>query len=153
MNPGDLKKMLPDLEKIFASGKIEALGCQVESGSDRIIGLMGRKYTAEDWRNCMLRINREFPFIRLSTHIMIGFPTETEQDFEATLKLLDFPLFIDWLGAFVFSPRPTVYASRLPGQVPEKVKQLRLKKLFRKYLYMYTINAAIGNIRYIKSKI
>ncbi len=56
---------------------------------------------------------------------MIGFPGETEEDFEDTLKLLDFPLFIDWVGFFLFSARPTVYASRLPGQISEDVKQLR----------------------------
>jgi tRNA A37 methylthiotransferase MiaB len=153
MNPADLKRLLPDMEDVLASGKIEALGCQVESGSNRIIELMGRKYTAEDWRESMLSINRKFPFVRLSTHIMIGFPTETDQDFEATMKLLDFPLFIDWVGFFVFSSRPTVYASRLPNQVPEKVKQLRLKKLYRKYQLMYALNVALGNIRYLRSKI
>jgi len=153
MNPVDLKRMLPQLEEVLASGKIEALGCQVESGSDRILELMGRKYTAKDWRESMLRINKKFPSVRLSTHIMIGFPTETDQDFEATMKLLDFPLFIDWVGFFLFSPRPSVYASRLPGQVPEKVKEQRYKKLFQKYVIQYTLNVAIGNIRYIKSKI
>jgi MiaB/RimO family radical SAM methylthiotransferase len=149
MNPADLKRMLPELEEVLASGKIEALGCQVESGSDRILELMGRKYSASDWRESMLEINRKFPFVRLSTHFMIGFPTETDQDFEATLKLLDFPIFIDWVGLFIFSPRPTVYASCLPGQVPEKIKEQRFKKIYRKYLYMYILNVAIGNIRYI----
>jgi tRNA A37 methylthiotransferase MiaB len=149
MNPGDLKKMLPELEEVLASGRIEALGCQVESGSDRILQLMGRKYTASDWRESMLRINRKFPFVRLSTHFMIGFPTESDQDFEATLKLLDPPIFIDWAGFFFFSPRPTVYASRLPEQVSENVKEKRYKKTYRKYLFMYILNVAIGNIRYI----
>lgn len=153
MNPVDLKRMLPELEEVFDSGKIEALGCQVESGSNRILELMGRKYTAKDWRESMLRINRKFPSVRLSTHIMIGFPTETDQDFEATMKLLDFPIFIDWVGFFIFSPRPSVYASRLRGQVPEKVKEQRFKKLFRKYVIQYALNVGIGDIRYIKSKI
>jgi tRNA A37 methylthiotransferase MiaB len=80
---------------------------------------------------------------------MIGFPTESDQDFEATLKLLDPPIFIDWAGFFFFSPRPTVYASRLPEQVSENVKEKRYKKTYRKYLFMYILNVAIGNIRYI----
>jgi tRNA A37 methylthiotransferase MiaB len=153
MNPADLGRLLPDMEEILASGKIEAIGCQVESGSNRVIQLMGRKYAAESWRECMLRINKKFPFVRLSTHIMIGFPTETEEDFKETLNLLDFPLFIDWVGFFVFSPRPTVYASRLPGQVTDETKQLRFKKLYRKYLFMYTLNVLLGNLRYIRSRI
>jgi tRNA A37 methylthiotransferase MiaB len=153
MNPADLIKMLPRLEEVFASGKIEALGCQVESGSNRIIKLMGRNYTAESWKDCMLRINKKFPFIRLSTHLMIGFPGETEKDFSETLRLLDFPLFIDWVGFFIFSARPTVYASRMPGQVSLDTKQVRFRRLFRKYLLMYAMNVMLGNLRYLKSKI
>jgi len=153
MNPLSLKELLPSLEEPLDSGKIEALGCQVESGSNRILQLMGRNYVAEDWRSTMLRINKEFPFVRLSTHIMVGFPTETDQDFEATMRLLDFPLFMDWVGFFIYSSRPTVYASRLQGQVPEEVKQQRFRKLCRKYLYMYTLNVALGNVRYIRSKL
>jgi tRNA A37 methylthiotransferase MiaB len=153
INPVDLIRLLPGLEKILSSGKIEALGCQVESGSDRILELMGRDYRASDWKNSILRINKKFPLVRISTHVMIGFPTETEEDFEATMKLLDFPIFIDWVGFFLFSPRPTVYASRLSGQVPQKVKDERFKKIYRKYLFMYALNVATGNIRYIKSKL
>jgi len=152
MNPVDLKRMLPHLEEVLASGRIEALGCQVESGSDRILDLMKRKYTGRIWRDMMLRINRKFPFVRLSTHMMIGFPTETDQDFEATMKLLDFPIFIDWVGFFLFSPRPTVYASRFPEQVPEEVKNQRFKKMYRKYLFMYALNVAVGNFRYLKAR-
>lgn len=153
MNPVDLIRLLPGLESVLASGKIEALGCQVESGSDRILQLMQRGYRAKDWRDCMLRINKKFPSVRLSTHIIIGFPSETEKDFAATIKLLDFPIFIDWVGFFLFSPRPTVYASRLPGQVPQNVKNERFKKIYRKYLYMNTLNIIIGNLHYYKSKI
>lgn len=101
----------------------------------------------------MLRINEKFPLIRLSTHMLIGFPTETDQDFEATLKLLDFPLFIDWLGSFIYSPRPTEAAHRLPEQVSAKVKEQRYTKLYRKYQFMYAVNVGLGNIRYIRSKL
>lgn len=149
MHPSSLIKMLPCLEEIFASGKIEAIGCQVESGSSRLLKLMGRQYSPEKWRECMLRINKKFPLIRLSTHIMIGFPTETDKDFRATLKLLDFPLFIDWLGFFIYSPRPTECAHRLHSHVSSKIKEQRFKKLYRKYLFMYALNVVIGNIRYL----
>jgi len=152
MNPVDLKRLLPGLEMILATGKIEALGCQVESGSNRLLKMMGREYTAEDWRAIMLRINQKFPFVRLSTHIMIGFPSETEEDFAATMKLLDFPIFIDWVGFFLFSPRPFVYASRLPSQVTQSVKDERFRKIYRKYLFMNMLNIIIGNLRYRKSK-
>jgi MiaB/RimO family radical SAM methylthiotransferase len=153
MHPASMIKLISGLEEVFASGKIEAFGCQVESGSKRILKLMGRRYSAEKWRACMLRINKKFPFIRLSTHIMIGFPTETDEDFDATLKLLDYPLFIDWLGFFLYSSRPTECAHRLPGHVDFKAKEQRFKKLYRKYLFMYSVNVILGNIRYILSKL
>jgi tRNA A37 methylthiotransferase MiaB len=152
INPRDLVRLFPRLEEIFASGKIEAVGCQVESGSNRIIRLMGRKYSARSWRDIMLRINKKYPFVRLSTHIMIGFPGETEEDFKRTLELLKFPLFIDWIGFFIFSPRPTIFASRLPCQIPEKMKQLRFKKIYRKFLLAHILNVLLGNVRYLLSK-
>jgi tRNA-2-methylthio-N6-dimethylallyladenosine synthase len=135
---------------VFASGKIEAIGCQVQSGSDRLLKLMGRPYTAGAWRETMLKINRKFPHIRLSTHFLVGFPGETEEDFKATLKILDFPIFIDTVGIFKFSPRPSVYASKMPDQVPEEVKKLRCTRLFRRYLLMFSINMAVNNMRYLR---
>jgi MiaB/RimO family radical SAM methylthiotransferase len=152
INPRDLVRLYSGLEEIFDSGKIEAVGCQVESGSNRIIRLMGRKYSARSWRDIMLRINKKFPFIRLSTHIMIGFPGETEEDFKRTLEIVKFPLFIDWIGFFIFSPRPTTFASRLPCQVPEKVKQSRFKKIYREFLLIHILNVVLGNVRYLLSK-
>jgi threonylcarbamoyladenosine tRNA methylthiotransferase MtaB len=147
MSPGPLRRMLPDLEEVFDSGRIESLGCQVESGSNRILKLMGRTYMVEEWKECILRINSRYPDIRLATHFMVGFPTETEEDFKATLKLLDPPLFLDTIGIFKFSTRPNVYASRMPGQIPEKTKEERFRRLQRKYLYMYLLNTPIGNAR------
>jgi len=143
MSPSYLKAMFSDFEEIFASGKIETLGCQVESGSNRILRLMGRKYAAEEWREYMLYVNRKFPDIRLATHFMVGFPTETEEDFKATEKLLDYPLFLKEIIIFKFSARPTVPASRMSGHIPESIKELRFRKLQRKFLYMYSFNTTI----------
>jgi MiaB/RimO family radical SAM methylthiotransferase len=152
ISPVYLRRMFSDFERIFATGKIEALGCQVESGSDRILELMRRDYTVEDWRQVMLNVNTRFPSIRLSTHFMVGFPGETDADFKASLKLLDYPLFLEWIGAFVFSPRPHVYASQMPGKVPEKTKKSRLKRLYRKYLYMYMLNVLVRYVRHLSRR-
>jgi threonylcarbamoyladenosine tRNA methylthiotransferase CDKAL1 len=138
-----LMEMFSDLREIFASGRISVIGCPVQSGSNRILKLMGRLYTAEEWRECMIRINREFPRIRLVTHIMVGFPTETDEDFASTLRLLDFPLFLDSFGLFRFSPRSKVPAWRMKGQVSEKTKELRSKKFSKKYIRMYVLNSPI----------
>jgi len=128
INPYYLKNLYHDLEDIFDSGKIGLLGSQVQSGSNRILKLMGRRYAAEDWKECMQRIHARFPRIFLSTHLMVGFPTESDEDFEMTMKLLD-KVFLDSVIVFTFSQRENVPASRLPGQVSPKVTQKRFSKL------------------------
>jgi tRNA A37 methylthiotransferase MiaB len=140
VGPSYLIEMFSDLEKIFASQKIEALNCPVQSGSNRILKLMGRNYTAEEWREHMIKINERYPNIKLSTHFMVGFPSETDEDFNATLNLLNYPLFLDDIYIFKFSRRPHVYASLLPKQIPEETKELRRKKLLQKYVRTYFMN-------------
>jgi threonylcarbamoyladenosine tRNA methylthiotransferase CDKAL1 len=141
INPLHLKEMFSDLsEEVFASGKIESLCSPVQSGSNRILKLMRRPYSAEEWREYMLRINKNFPNIRLKTHFMVGFPSETDEDFKATLRLLEYPLFIDWVVIFKFSARSQVFASRIPEQTSEKTKESRCNKLLRKYAYKYLLN-------------
>jgi MiaB/RimO family radical SAM methylthiotransferase len=145
--PSYLIEMFSDLEKIFASKKVEVLNCPVQSGSDRILKLMGRTYTSEEWREHMLKINRRFPYVKLSTHFMVGFPSETDEDFDATLNLLNYPLFLHDIYIFKFSKRPTVYASLIPDQICEKTKELRYRKLLQKYAYMYVLNSTGRCIR------
>lgn len=128
MNPFYLKQTHHDLEKIFDSGKIGAFGCQVQSGSNRLLRLMGRRYTAEEWTEHMQNIRNKHPKIHLETHLLVGFPTETDQDFKATLNLLD-KILLDKVVVFKFSTRPHVAASHFPGQIPEKTKKSRWRKL------------------------
>lgn len=128
LNPHHLMRTYDRLEGVFESGRIYSLGSQVESGSNRILKLMGRTYAAEDWKSYMQRIQTRFPKIRLSTHFMVGFPTETEEDFKMTLKLLD-DVFLDHSVVFRFSPRQNVPASRLTGQVSARVARERANRL------------------------
>jgi threonylcarbamoyladenosine tRNA methylthiotransferase MtaB len=141
VNPFYLKKYLSDLEPIFASGKIEELCCPVQSGRNRVLKLMGRRYTAEEWKKCMLEINTKFPHIRLGTQVMVGFPTETEEDFKTTLKLFEYPLFLDFIYIFRFSKRPTVPIARIHEQASEKTKEQRAKRLLRKHARTQIFNA------------
>lgn len=124
INPYHLKNMYPDLEDIFESGRIGVLGSQVQSGSNRILKLMGRRYTAEDWKKYMQRIHIRFPNIFLSTHLMVGYPTETDEDFKMTLKLID-QVYLDDAFIFKFSRRQKVAASGLLGQISNKVIKKR----------------------------
>lgn len=133
IEPHHLETIYEGMEPTFNSGKIEMVMSPVQSGSDRILKLMGRHYTAGQWRALMLDIHRNHPQIRLNTQFMVGFPTETEEDFVATLDLLDPPFRLDELHIFRFSPRPIVPASRLPDQVPDEVKEARAKRLLNRF--------------------
>jgi len=144
LSPPYLRNMYSDFDKIFATGKISRLGVQVESGSDRILKLMGRnQYKAADWRNMMLAISRKHPRINLATHLMVGFPSETEEDFKATMELIDFPLFLKNLTVYKFYANLNVPAFRLKNQIPQSVIDLRAERLQRKFLSLYGVNLAM----------
>ncbi len=96
----------------------------VQSGSDRILGAMNRRHTAEDYRRLVERIRRARPDIALSSDFIVGFPGETESDFVATLELAKE---IGFASTFFFkySPRPgTPVAADLVDQVPERRHEL-----------------------------
>ncbi len=102
----------------------------VQSGSDRILRLMGRGYSIELYRDLIERLRTGRPDIAISTDIIVGFPGETEEDFQATLELVSGVRFAS-LYAFKYSPRPGTAAPRL--QVPEveaAVADRRLQELF-----------------------
>jgi MiaB/RimO family radical SAM methylthiotransferase len=143
VNPFYLREMFPDMEKVFSSGKIATLNCPVQSGSQRILKMMGRPHSAKDWKEDMATISKRFPNIRLSTHFMVGFPTETDQDFNETLNLLDYPVFLDRIIIFKFSGRPQTYATRIAGQVSDQTKEFRTRKLLQKYVRSYALNYPI----------
>lgn len=131
-----LKKFFSDLAPVFASGKITHLCSPVQSGSDRILKLMGRMHTVEDWKKCMMQVKLQFPHIELATQIMVGFPTETEEDFKLTLRLLDYPLQTDVINIFKYSGRSEIPAARMNCQISQEIKELRYKRLLRKHAYM-----------------
>jgi len=142
INPIYVKQFYTRLEKVFESGKIGMLGCQVESGSNRMLKLMGRHYTVEDWLKLMTDIHHKYPRINLSTHLMVGFPTESDYDFQATCSLLDrIPL--DHIIIFKYSDRPRIPARNFSQKVSEEMKEKRYQQLLHK---------ARSNIRRTKIK-
>jgi len=100
----------------------------VQSGSDRILSLMKRGYTALEFKEKLRRLRAARPSISVSTDIIVGFPGETERDFEATLKLVREANF-DQSFSFIYSQRPGTPAASLPDDVPHEVKQQRLARL------------------------
>ena len=100
----------------------------VQSGSDRILAAMKRGYTALEYKSIARRLKAARPDISLSSDFIVGFPGETEADFEATMKLIE-ELNFDSSFSFVYSPRPGTPAAALPDDIPMEVKQARLARL------------------------
>ncbi|RLE73077.1 MAG: hypothetical protein DRJ37_01315 [Thermoprotei archaeon] len=131
VNPYHLKEMFDGLEDIFKSGKVGLLGSSAQTGSNRLLKLMGRRYTVEEFKECITAVKSLTPKTLLWTQIMAGFPAETEEDFRETLKLLD-EIKFDFVQVFKFSERPTVPASRLWGSLPREVVEKRYRRLLIK---------------------
>jgi len=99
-----------------------------QSGSDRILAAMNRKHTAKEYLSLARRIREVRPDIALSTDIIVGFPGETEADFEATLEMVRTVGFAQ-AYSFKFSARPGTPAATMDGQLSETVKSDRLQQL------------------------
>ena len=99
-----------------------------QAGADRVLAAMNRKHTAAQYRDLIGRIREARPDIALSTDIIVGFPGETDADFEATLTLIRDVRFAHAFS-FKYSARPGTPASTMDGQVPEEVKRERLQRL------------------------
>jgi tRNA-2-methylthio-N6-dimethylallyladenosine synthase len=101
----------------------------MQSGSDRVLQRMLRRYTAEDYVARVERLKAAVPGLTLSSDIIVGFPGETDEDFEATLAVVRRVGFVSVFG-FKYSPRPYTPALKLGDDVPESVKDERLQRLF-----------------------
>lgn len=97
----------------------------VQSGSDTILAAMNRKHTGDDYRRIIERTRKARPDIALSSDFIVGFPGETDADFEDTLQLVREIGFAS-AYSFKYSPRPGTPAAEMEGQVPEDVKSARL---------------------------
>jgi tRNA-2-methylthio-N6-dimethylallyladenosine synthase len=100
----------------------------VQSGSDRILALMKRGHTALEYKQKVRRLRAARPGLSLSSDFIVGFPGETERDFEATLGLIR-EVGFDQSFSFIYSRRPGTPAAALPDDVPHEVKQARLERL------------------------
>jgi tRNA-2-methylthio-N6-dimethylallyladenosine synthase len=100
----------------------------VQSGSDRILALMKRGHTVLEYKQKIRRLRERRPDISLSSDFIVGFPGETERDFEDTLRLIR-DLDFDQSFSFIFSARPGTPAASLPDDLPLQVKKERLMRL------------------------
>ena len=100
----------------------------VQSGSDRILAAMKRGYTALEYKSIIRRLRAARPGVSIASDFIIGFPGETEQDFEQTMKLVE-DIGFDDSYSFMYSPRPGTPAASFTDQVPLEIKQARLARL------------------------
>ena len=100
----------------------------VQSGSDRILAAMKRGYTAAEYKSIIRRLRAARPGVCVGSDFIVGFPGETDADFEATMALVN-DVGFDASFSFMYSPRPGTPAASLPDQVPLQVKQSRLARL------------------------
>ena len=125
--------MKPDLIGCYGRLKklCEHLHLPVQSGSDRMLKVMGRGYTADQYRRIIEQVRERTPGLGLTTDVIVGYPGETEEDYQATYKLLEE---VEFDNAFIFrySPREgTRAAKEKANEVPEKVKEERNQDLLR----------------------
>ena len=107
---------------------VSHLHLPVQSGSDRILALMKRTYTAREYVEKVRRLRAARPDLSLSSDFIVGFPGETDADFEATMDLID-EIGFDTSFSFIYSARPGTPAADLPDPVPLDVKRRRLARL------------------------
>jgi len=100
----------------------------VQSGSDEVLAAMNRRYTQESYLGLVDRIRAAMPDIALTTDLIVGFPGETERDFEQTMRVVDQTAY-DQAFTFIYSPREGTPAATMDAQVPKDVVQPRFDRL------------------------
>ena len=138
VNPYILYRMLDELERVFFSNRIWYLGAAAESGSDRILKLMGRAYTVEEFKQSIDTLRRASPKLVIRTQLIVGFPTETDEDFQQSMRLIDDVKF-DFVEIYPFSVRPGTYAAELEGQCSQEVIKDRYRRMVKKALLRSTL--------------
>ena len=106
----------------------------IQSGSSRILKLMGRRYTKEEYLELFHKMKEQIPNVAITTDIIVGFPGETEEDFKDTLDIVEECQF-DGAYTFIFSPREGTPASLMKDETPLKEKEERLYRLNEKVNY------------------
>ena len=107
---------------------VSHLHLPVQSGSDRILSAMKRGYTALEYKSIIRKLRAIRPDLCLSSDFIVGFPGETEADFDATMKLVK-DLVFDLSYVFIYSPRPGTPAANLEDSTPHETKVARLRAL------------------------
>ncbi|KYK35610.1 MAG: hypothetical protein AYK18_03030 [Theionarchaea archaeon DG-70] len=130
MNPNHAHQILDDLLQVYHNHTIyQFLHIPVQSGNNQILQLMNRKYTIDQFLEICSAFKKEFPHSCLWTDIIVGFPTETEDQFNDTLEIVK-KIQPDKINVTRYSPRPNTRAAKMP-QIPGWIKKERSRTLYR----------------------
>ncbi len=127
---------------------VSHLHLPVQAGSDRVLAAMKRGYTTLEYKSIVRKLRAARPDISLSTDFIVGFPGETDDDFEKTMKLIDDVEF-DASFSFIYSPRPGTPALELEDSTPAEVKSARLSRLQKRIdeLAQVVSKAMVGSVQ------
>jgi len=126
-HPKDASKKL--IDTISREDKIvKHLHLPFQAGNDRVLKLMNRKYDSKGYFELVSYAKEKIPNVGLTSDVIVGFPTETDEEFEDTLEMLKKVEF-DSVYSFIYSPRKDTPAAAMTGQIPEEVKKVRFSKL------------------------
>ena len=126
-HPKDLSE---EVVKVIANSRhiSHMIHLPVQCGSDRLLKLMNRNYTVEKYFKTVEMIKRHIPDVNLSTDIIVGFPTETDEDFEQTIDLVK-KIEFNTIFGFIYSKRSGTPAEKMEGQIPMATKRKRVNEL------------------------
>ncbi len=124
------KDFSPELVAVMKKHKkiCKLLHLPAQSGSNRILVAMNRRYTREKYLENVALLRREIPDCELTTDLIVGFPTETEEEFEETLSLVREADFASAF-TFIYSPRTGTKAAEMEGRIPDEVSKNRITRL------------------------
>jgi len=129
MNPRSLKDQIREINKIFSNEHVyQFIHLPVQSGDNEILQLMQRGYTCEDYSQCIDQIREKFPDISLATDIIVGFPSETEEQFQHSIDLLTL-IRPDVVNITRYSARPQTKAKTMKDRIPTDIVKNRSKRL------------------------
>ena len=100
----------------------------VQSGSDRILHEMNRKYTRDSYLEKIAKLKAAVPDVSITSDIIVGFPGETDEDFEDTLSMMA-EVRYDMVFSFIYSPRSGTPAAKMENQIPREVSSARMERL------------------------
>jgi len=147
-------KHIDELVPIFAEGRIKFVMTPLQSGSDRILELMNRRYTAGGMKAALAKLRAADPGVNFNSQAVIGFPTETEEDFQATLRAIEEMEFLN-MTVFPYSRLEVTAASKIEPHVPDDEIQRRVARardfLGRKGIFSFQMGLDIQR-RFFEAK-